>query len=105
MLRLNYNDNREIEKIIKNFNDADNDIIRSEVDRLMESTRLNPVTDAVRNYFPTTYTKQSCDYLEMDDMQYQDETIAVLDKLLLMRVIREHAIYIYLKRISYWEAE
>lgn len=92
-MRLTVADKQEIKKIISSFDDRDNDRIYAEVERLAKAS--NPITSLLRTFKPDEHTTDAVEYLDGDDVDYQEKSAEWFWDALTERVKAEYALGIF----------
>lgn len=98
-MQLNIAEKKEIQDIINNFSDKDKELIRAATDYL--SKTYSPLIDAVCNHLSDEHTKDAVNYLDMDDVSFQDYAAEVFWTLMEFRASREYAISVFKRRHIY----
>ncbi len=97
-MNLTLDENREINKLISNLQPEDYEKINKEVEYIICARKFNPVCSAIIDYCKGDYTKDACEYLSEENIEYIDMAENATWELLIMRVTREYAINIWRKR-------
>lgn len=100
-MHLTIKDNLEINAIINQLTEADNELIRAEVEIL--AGKRNPFISAVRGHDADEFTAAACDWLDESDVDYQQKLDEMFWDALTYRVTREYAIRAWRNKNSYGE--
>lgn len=92
-MKLTFADKQEIKNIISSLNEQDNERIYAEVERLAKAS--NPITSLLRNFQPDEHTGDAVDYLEGDDISYQESVEKWRWDALTARVTAEYAVGVF----------
>jgi len=95
-MQFSRKDNHRINSIIVQLSDDDHDNIRREVERLHGLKTQNPFFNAVTDYRPGEFTEIACEWLSLNDVDYQILMSESFWDVLVHRVTREYAIGLFL---------
>ena len=101
-MKLTYADKQEIKAIISGLSERDNERISEEVERLAKGA--DPITTILRNFKPDEHTADAVEYLESDDVDYQEKSSEWFWDALTARVTAEYAFGIFKAKHEHREA-